>query len=66
MLAQKLDLSKRHLSAIEAGKEFVSVSRVARFADVLGYPVQQFVLASLQDELNEAGIDLTFDLKHII
>jgi len=65
-LAQKLELSKQHLSAIECGKKFVSVSRAARFAEALGYPVQQFVLASLQDELNEAGIELTFDLKQIV
>lgn len=65
-LAQKLDLSKQHLSAIERGKKFVSVARAARFAEVLGYPVQQFVLASLQDELNEAGIELNFDLKQTV
>ncbi len=65
-LARMLDLSKQHLSAIESGKKSVSVARAARFAEVLGYPVQQFVLAALQDELNEAGIALSFDLKQII
>ena len=65
-LARKLGITKQHLSAIEKGSKAVSVARAAKFAETLGYPVQQFVIAVLQDELNAAGVDLTFDIRKII
>jgi transcriptional regulator with XRE-family HTH domain len=61
-LAAKLDISKQHLSAIENGKKTVSVARAARFAEALGYPQELFVVAVIEDELRDAGLDLHFDL----
>ncbi len=62
-LAGKLNISKQHLSAIEKGKKAVSPARAAKFAEALGYPVDQFVVAAIEDELREAGIRLHFDLR---
>jgi transcriptional regulator with XRE-family HTH domain len=62
-LAKKVGISKQHLSAIENGVKAVSPSRAAKFAKALGYPADQFVVAAIEDELREAGIDLSFDLK---
>jgi transcriptional regulator with XRE-family HTH domain len=63
VLAKILGISKQHLSAVEKGKKVVSPARAAKFAKALGYPVDQFVLAAIEDELREAGIDLHFDLR---
>jgi antitoxin HigA-1 len=62
-LAAKLDISKQHLSAIENGKKAVSPARAAKFAEALGYPADQFVVAAIEDQLREAGVDLKFDLR---
>jgi|APGre2960657505_1045072.scaffolds.fasta_scaffold145044_1 transcriptional regulator with XRE-family HTH domain len=62
-LAKILGISKQHLSAIENGKKAVSSARAAKFADALGYPVDQFVIAAIEDELRSAGIQIHFDLR---
>ena len=62
-LAEKLGISKQHLSAIEKGRKAVSPGRAAKFAEALGYPVDQFVVAAIEDELREAGVYLHFDLR---
>jgi transcriptional regulator with XRE-family HTH domain len=62
-LAEKLGISKQHLSAIEKGRKVVSAARAAKFAEALGYPVDQFVVAAVEDELREAGVELHFDLR---
>jgi transcriptional regulator with XRE-family HTH domain len=62
-LAEKLGISKQHLSAIENGTKAVSPARAAKFAEVLGYPVDQFVIAAIEDDLRLAGVNLHFDLR---
>jgi transcriptional regulator with XRE-family HTH domain len=62
-LAAKLKISKQHLSAIEKGKKAVSPARAAKFAEALGYPVDQFVVAAIEDELREAGLSIHFDFR---
>lgn len=62
-LAHKLGISKQHLSGIETGKKAVSPARAAKFAEALGYPVDQFVVAAIEDELREAGLTLHFDFR---
>jgi hypothetical protein len=39
--------------------------RAAKFAEVLGYLVDQFVIAAFEDELREAGIAIHFDLRKV-
>jgi transcriptional regulator with XRE-family HTH domain len=62
-MARRLGISKQHLSAIENQRKAVSPVRAAKFAEVLGYPVDQFVIAAIEDELREAGIAIHFDLR---
>ena len=62
-LAVKLGISKQHLSAIERGKKAVSAARAVKFAEVMKYPSDQFVIAAIEDELREAGITLRFNIK---
>jgi antitoxin HigA-1 len=61
--AGKIGISKQHLSAIENGKKAVSPARAAKFAEALGYPADQFVIAAIEDELREAGVNLRIDLR---
>ena len=65
-LAANLGISKQHLSGIENGKKAVSVARAVRFAEAMGYPPEQFVIAAIEDELRNAGVNLHFDLKKAI
>ena len=64
-LAKKLGISKQHLSAIEKWRKAVSLVRAAKFAEVLGYLVDQFVIAAFEDDLREAGIAIHFDLRKV-
>jgi len=64
-IAEQLEISKQHLSAIENGRKFVSLARAARFAEVLGYPIDQFVIAVIQDEIRESGIDLNVYIRAV-
>ena len=56
VFAKKLKISKSHLCDIEKGRKFLSVSRAADFADLLGYSRDQFVRLSLQDEVSRSGL----------
>lgn len=52
-----LKISAQHLSDIEHDRRFVSPERAARFANLLGYSEIQFVELSIQDQLNQSGLD---------
>ena len=57
--AQRLGISKQHLSHIENGRKVVSPERAARWASLLGYAESQFVRLALQDALRRAGLRYT-------
>lgn len=57
--AERLGISKQHLSHIENGRKVVSAERAARWAAVLGYAETQFVRLALQDELHRVGLRYT-------
>lgn len=42
-LAEKVDLSREHLAAIETGKEYISLKRLFLIADVLNVPVKDLI-----------------------
>lgn len=44
-------------------KKAVTAARAVKFAKVMKYPSDQFVVAAIEDELREAGITLRFNLK---
>jgi hypothetical protein len=45
------------------GKKAVSPARAAKFAEAFGYPADQFVIVAIEDQLREAGLDLSFGLR---
>ncbi len=56
--ARTLGISRSHLCDIEHGRKSVSLERAVRFAEVLGYPRDQFVRLALQAMVEEAGLPL--------
>ena len=60
--AKKLGVSVSHICDIEKGRKFVSPARAAKFAKILGRSPEQFVRLALQDEVNEAGLELTVEV----
>jgi transcriptional regulator with XRE-family HTH domain len=62
-LARRLKISRAHLCDIEKGRRKITPERAARFADILGYSVHQFVALVLEDELRDAGLNLKVQLE---
>jgi transcriptional regulator with XRE-family HTH domain len=60
--ADKLGISRTHLSDIEHGRRSVSLERAAQFASALGHNQAQFVRLALQDQVREAGLKLRVDV----
>lgn len=60
--AQRLGISRTHLSDIEHGRRSVSLQRAAKFAVALGHNQTQFVRLALQDQVREAGLKLRVDV----
>jgi transcriptional regulator with XRE-family HTH domain len=52
--AERLGVSRPHLSDIEHGRRAVSLERAARFATALGQHQPQFVRLALQDQVRDA------------
>jgi transcriptional regulator with XRE-family HTH domain len=57
IFAEKLGISKQHLSDIEKGRKSVSPERAARFAKALGYAEDKFIQLALQDLLIQANLN---------
>ena len=60
--AQRLGVSRSHLSDIEHGRRSVSLQRASEFAFALGYHQAQFVRLALQDQVRDAGLKLRVDV----
>jgi len=56
--ARMLGISRSHLCDIEHGRKSVSLTRAMKFAQILGYPADQFVRLALQSMVDEVGLDL--------
>ncbi len=61
--ARTLGISRSHLCDIEHGRKSVSLERAVRFAEVLGYPRDQFVRLALQAMVEEAGLPLKVKVR---
>ena len=61
--ATHLGISPQHLSDIENDREAVEVDRAARFAKILGYPVEQFIRLALDAKLKKAKLRFTVQLR---
>lgn len=57
--AKQLDVPVSHLCDVEKGRKGVSPERAARWARAVGHAEVQFVRLALQDQLREAGLDMT-------
>ena len=57
-LARKMEISRADLCDIEKGSRLARAERAAKFAKVLGYPVNSFVTAALEDQLRKAGLKM--------
>jgi antitoxin HigA-1 len=60
--AERLSVSRMHLSDIEHGRRTVSLERAARFAIALGQNEAQFVRLALQDQVRDAGLKLRVEV----
>ena len=60
--AQRLGISRSHLSDIEHGRRSVSLERASEFALALGHHQAQFVRLALQDQVRNAGLKLRVDV----
>ncbi len=61
--AARLKVTRAHLCDIEKGRRGVAPERAASWARALGYSEAQFVRLALQAVLDEAGLDLTVDVR---
>jgi transcriptional regulator with XRE-family HTH domain len=60
--AERLSISRSHLSDIEHGRRAVSPERASRFAKALEQNEAQFVRLALQDQVRNAGLRLRVDV----
>jgi antitoxin HigA-1 len=60
--AERLGVTRMHLSDIEHGRRSVSLERAARFAAALGQNEAQFVRLALQDQVRDAGLKLRVEV----
>lgn len=60
--AERLSISRTHLSDIEHGRRSVSLERAAKFAAALDQSQAQFVRLALQDQVRDAGLKLRVDV----
>jgi transcriptional regulator with XRE-family HTH domain len=60
--SKRLKISPSHLCDIEKGRKVLSPERAARFAKILGRSPEQFVRLSLQELVNEAGLNMKINV----
>ena len=60
--AERVGVTRMHLSDIEHGRRSVSLERAARFAVALGQNEAQFVRLALQDQVRDAGLKLRVEV----
>jgi transcriptional regulator with XRE-family HTH domain len=61
--ASRLGISRQHLHQLESGQKRVSPERAVRFARILGHSEVYFVQLTLQDMVDEAGVDAKVEVK---
>ncbi|HEY4158841.1 MAG TPA: helix-turn-helix transcriptional regulator [Polyangiaceae bacterium] len=63
LFAERLGISRSHLSDIEHGRRSVSLQKASEFALALGHHQAQFVRLALQDQVRGAGLKLRVDVR---
>jgi len=62
-LAHRLNVSKQYVSAVENGHRFVSIETAVQIAKALGYPPEPFVEVLLREQIRNAGLKCTVELR---
>lgn len=57
-LARRIGISRSLLCDIEKGRKLASPARASQIARILGYSINIFVAAALEDQLRRAGLKL--------
>lgn len=60
--AERIGVTRMHLSDIEHGRRVVSLERAAKFAEALGQNEAQFVRLALQDQVRGGGLKLRVEV----
>lgn len=60
--ANKLKITKQHLCNIEHERKKVSPKLAAKYAVLLGYPSEQFIKLSLQNLIDEEGLNFYIEV----
>lgn len=61
--ATQLGISKQYLCDIEKGRRCVSPKLAAKYAELLGYSVDQFIRLCLQDMLDKDGFSFIVSIE---
>jgi transcriptional regulator with XRE-family HTH domain len=61
--AKKLKISTQYLCDLEHNRKIISPKKAKHFAEILGYPPEQFVALALQDSLNRDKIRMVVEIK---
>lgn len=60
--ATRLNITRQHLCDIERERKFVSPKLAAQYAEILGYPTEQFIRLSLQDLVDRGGLNVQVEI----
>jgi transcriptional regulator with XRE-family HTH domain len=61
--ARKLKITRQHLCDIEHDRKSVSPRLAAKYAEILGYPKEQFIRLALQDLVNREGLNVDVEIN---
>ena len=61
--ADKLNMSRQQLCDIEHDRKIVSPKLAAKYAEILGYSVSQFIRLALQGSVDRDGLNVTIDVE---
>jgi DNA-binding XRE family transcriptional regulator len=60
--ATRLNITRQHLCDIERERKCVSPKLAAQYAEILGYPKEQFIRLSLQDLVDRGGLNVQVEV----
>jgi transcriptional regulator with XRE-family HTH domain len=61
--AKQLKVSTQYLCDLEHDRKTISAKQAKKFADILGYSSNQFIILAIQDTLERDGIHLIVNVK---
>jgi transcriptional regulator with XRE-family HTH domain len=61
--SETLGISRQNLCDLEKGRKGISPTRAAKFAKILGYPAEIFVMLAVQEELDREGLKMRVSIE---